>query len=94
MLAADDFQGAVAGWYIDANLRESRLRLEPLNAAGEVRRSSLHKEVVGAEKMSNREFHDAILKMNAIPVEMVRTSLTKQALDARFAPGWKFCGSP
>jgi len=48
--------------------------------------------LVGAGKMSDREFHDAILKMNAIPVEMVRASLTKQPLDAGFVSGWKFYG--
>jgi hypothetical protein len=30
--------------------------------------------------------------MNAIPVEMVRASLTKQPLDAGFVLGWKFYG--
>jgi hypothetical protein len=51
---------------------------------------ALHKELVDSGKMSNREFHDAILKMNAIPVEMVRASLTKQPLDAGFVSNWKF----
>jgi hypothetical protein len=51
---------------------------------------ALHKDLVGSGKMSDREFHDAILKMNAIPVEMVRASLTKQVLDAGFVSSWKF----
>jgi hypothetical protein len=54
---------------------------------------ALHQELVGAGKMSDREFHDAILKMNAIPVEMVRASLTKQTLDAGFVSNWRFYGS-
>ena len=53
---------------------------------------ALHKELVGVGKMTDREFHDAILRMNAIPVEMVRASLTKQPLDAGFVSGWKFYG--
>jgi len=53
---------------------------------------ALHQELVGSGKMTDREFHDAILKMNAIPVEMVRASLTKQPLDAGFVPNWKFYG--
>jgi hypothetical protein len=53
---------------------------------------ALHEELVGAGKMTDREFHDTILKMNAIPVEMVRASLTKQALDAGFVSDWKFYG--
>jgi hypothetical protein len=54
---------------------------------------SLHKELVDSGKMSNRDFHDAILKMNAIPVEMVRASLTKQPLEAGFVSNWKFYGT-
>ena len=47
----------------------------------------------GCGKMSERDFHDAILKMNAIPVEMVRASLTKQpARTGRASDRWKFCG--
>lgn len=53
---------------------------------------ALHKDLVGSGKMSDREFHDSILKMNAIPVEMVRASLTKQPLDAGFVSNWKFYG--
>jgi len=53
---------------------------------------ALHKELVGSGRMSEREFHDAILKMNAIPVEMVRASLTKQPLTADFVSHWKFYG--
>jgi hypothetical protein len=53
---------------------------------------ALHRELVESGKMSGREFHDAILKMNAIPVEMVRASLSKQLLDAGFVSNWKFYG--
>jgi len=53
---------------------------------------ALHHDLVDSGKMSNREFHDAILKMNAIPVEMVRASLTKQHLDAGFVSNWRFYG--
>ncbi len=51
---------------------------------------SLHREFVGGKKMSNRDFHDAILKEGAIPVEMVRAILTKQKLNRDYKPGWKF----
>jgi hypothetical protein len=53
---------------------------------------ALHKELVETGKMSDRDFHDAILRMNSIPVEMVRASLTKQPLETGFVPGWKFYG--
>jgi uncharacterized protein (DUF885 family) len=51
---------------------------------------SLHKELVGSGKMTNRAFHDAILKENRIPVEMVRATLTKQNLQRDFKSGWRF----
>ncbi len=51
---------------------------------------ALHAELVGPGKMTDREFHDAILKMNAIPVEMVRASLTNQPLNAGFVSNWRF----
>jgi uncharacterized protein (DUF885 family) len=51
---------------------------------------ALHEELVKSGKMSNREFHDAVLKENSIPIEMVRASLTHQPLTENFEPRWKF----
>ena len=51
---------------------------------------NLHREFVGGKKMSNREFHDAILKEGPIPVEMVRAILTKQKLSKTHKPTWRF----
>lgn len=53
---------------------------------------ALHKELVGTGKMTNRAFHDAVLKENRIPVEMVRALLTKQLLTRNFQTSWKFYG--
>jgi uncharacterized protein (DUF885 family) len=53
---------------------------------------SLRKELVDSGKMSNRAFHDAILKENRIPIEMVRALLTKQKLTRDYASNWKFYG--
>lgn len=38
---------------------------------------ALHKDLVGSGKMSNREFHDAILRENEMPVEVLRKVLTR-----------------
>lgn len=54
---------------------------------------SLHKEFVDSGKMTNRAFHDALLKENRIPIEMMRASLTKEKLTKDFATNWKFYGS-
>ncbi len=51
---------------------------------------NLHRDLVGSKKMTNKQFHDAILKEGAIPVEMVRAILTKQKLSKNFKPIWRF----
>ncbi len=51
---------------------------------------ALHKELVGSGKMTNQQFHDAILKENAMPVEMVRAILTNQPLQKNFQTSWRF----
>jgi hypothetical protein len=54
---------------------------------------ALHKELVGSGRMTNRAFHDTILRENSIPIEMVRAILTKQKLARDFKSSWKFYGT-
>ncbi len=51
---------------------------------------NLHRELVGSKKMSDRDFHDAILKEGPVPVELVRAILTMQKLARDQKPSWKF----
>jgi dipeptidyl aminopeptidase/acylaminoacyl peptidase len=51
---------------------------------------SLHRELVESGKMTDRQFHDAILKENAIPIEMVRALVGERKLTPDFKPDWKF----
>ena len=51
---------------------------------------AMHKELVESGKMTNRQFHDAILHENNMPVEMVRAALTHQKLTPNFKSTWKF----
>lgn len=51
---------------------------------------NLHRELVGSTKMTNREFHDAILKEGAVPVELVRAILTKQKMTPDYKAKWRF----
>jgi uncharacterized protein (DUF885 family) len=53
---------------------------------------ALHKEVVESGQMTDKAFHDAILKENRIPVELIRATLTKQKLGSDLIPSWKFQG--
>jgi len=50
----------------------------------------LHRDLVGSKKMTDRAFHDAILKEGPIPVEMIRAILTKQKLPRNFATNWRY----
>ena len=51
---------------------------------------ALRKELVDSGRMTNRQFHDAILRENAIPIEMIRASLTRQRLTRDHSPQWRF----
>ena len=50
----------------------------------------LHRDLVDSKKMTDKQFHDAILKEGPIPVEMVRSILTKQKLAKEFKSNWRF----
>src|SRR6185503_2186456 len=41
----------------------------------------LHDDVVGGGRMTEREFHDAVLRQGAIPVALIRAALTEEPLD-------------
>lgn len=51
---------------------------------------ALHHELVDAGKMTNRQFHDAILHQGPIPIEMVRAELEHRPLAKDFVPAWRF----
>lgn len=53
---------------------------------------ALHKELVDSKKMTNREFHDAILHENSMPIELLRADLEDQKLTPEFKSSWKFYG--
>ena len=53
---------------------------------------ALHKELVDSKKMTDREFHDAILHENEMPIEMLRANLERQKLTNDFSTTWKFYG--
>ncbi len=50
----------------------------------------LHRDLVESGQMTNRDFHDHILKAGRIPAEMVRASLTGQAPPRDFVSNWRF----
>jgi Bacterial protein of unknown function (DUF885) len=53
---------------------------------------AMHHELVDSKKMTDREFHDAILHENSMPVELLRADLENQKLTREFKTTWKFYG--
>ena len=51
---------------------------------------ALHRELVGSKKTSDREFHDTVLKLGRIPVEMIRAIVEKQPLTRDYRAAWRF----
>lgn len=51
---------------------------------------ALKKELVDGGKMTLKQFNDAVLKENNMPVEMVRAILTNQRLKRDFKSSWRF----
>jgi uncharacterized protein (DUF885 family) len=53
---------------------------------------AMHHELVDSHKMTDREFHDAILHEGAMPIEMLRANLEDGKLTSDFQTSWKFYG--
>lgn len=51
---------------------------------------ALHEELVASGKMTEKEFHDAILHENSIPIEMLRAKLLREQLPIDYKPNWRF----
>lgn len=53
---------------------------------------ALYKELVGTGKMPPRAFHDAVMRENSMPIELVRAALTEVPLQREFKASWRFYG--
>jgi len=51
---------------------------------------ALHHELVDSKKMTDREFHDAVLQGGAMPIAMVRARLEGLTLTRAGPPPWRF----
>jgi uncharacterized protein (DUF885 family) len=50
----------------------------------------LHRELVETGKLSDRQFHDAVLEGGNIPIELVRARLMTLPLTRSYLPKWRF----
>jgi hypothetical protein len=57
---------------------------------GALQLRALHQELVTRGKMSDRDFHDAVLKANQMPIELLRALLENQPLTRDYEAKWKF----
>lgn len=51
---------------------------------------ALKEELVDSGSMELKDFHDAVMRENAMPVEMVRALLSNQALREDYQTNWRF----
>lgn len=55
---------------------------------------ALKRELVDGGKMTYKQYHDAVLHENNMPVEMVRAILTSQVLPKDYQTSWRFYTPP
>jgi uncharacterized protein (DUF885 family) len=53
---------------------------------------AMHAELVDSDKMTDRQFHDAILHENSMPIELLRADLEELKLTRDYKTSWRFYG--
>jgi uncharacterized protein (DUF885 family) len=51
---------------------------------------ALKKELVDSGKMTYKQYHDAVMHLNCMPIEMIRAILTNQPLTEDYKTKWRF----
>jgi uncharacterized protein (DUF885 family) len=51
---------------------------------------ALHDEMVGPGKLSERQYHDAVLEQGAMPIELLRVALKGVPVSKDSRPAWRF----
>jgi len=57
---------------------------------GGMQMHALYHEIVGSKRMTPREFHDAVMRENSMPIPTLRAVLTDQPINRDFMPDWRF----
>ncbi|MEO6721499.1 MAG: DUF885 family protein [Ferruginibacter sp.] len=55
---------------------------------------SLRNELVSAGKFTPKQFHDAVMHQNSMPIEMLRNILLALPINEQYEPKWKFYKLP
>lgn len=51
---------------------------------------ALKNEILASGKMNQKQFHDAVMRENSMPIEMLRNILTNQPILAEYQTHWRF----
>ena len=51
---------------------------------------ALKNEILASGKMNQKQFHDAVMRENSMPIEMLRNILTNQPILPKYQTHWKF----
>jgi len=54
---------------------------------------ALQRELVGSGRMTDRQFNDAVLHENSMPVEVLRAILEQRPITPDYKPSWRFLDS-
>jgi len=55
---------------------------------------ALRNEIVNSKKMTVKQFHDAVMHENSMPIEMLRNILTNQPMKEPYETSWRFYKLP
>lgn len=55
---------------------------------------ALKNELVNSKKMTAKQYHDAVMMENSMPIEMLRNILTNQPLKEEYQTSWRFYNLP
>lgn len=55
---------------------------------------ALHQELTTDGKMSEQQFHDAVLELGPVPVELIRATMKDLPLNATYTAQWRFDDRP
>lgn len=55
---------------------------------------ALRNEILAGKKMTVKQFHDAVMQQNSMPIEMLRNILTGQSIKEAYQTSWRFYKLP
>jgi uncharacterized protein (DUF885 family) len=56
---------------------------------GGIQLRALHRELVENGRMSDKEFNDAVMRENSMPIELIRAALKGESLPRDWTPAWR-----